>query len=60
MWLQRVLFNVRYRLLSQQSRPSTEARPSETAVPQTEERRAQVIVNQIMDLDERCEKLQAR
>ena len=60
MWLQRVLFNVRHRLLSLRSDLSTEPRHCNPPLPKTEDRRAQVIHNRIVDLDRRCAQLHAK
>lgn len=60
MWLQRVIFNVRHRLLSQGAIWSSDAHPSKTPPKKTEEKRAQVILDRLLDLDERCANLKSR
>jgi hypothetical protein len=60
MWLQRVLFNIRHRLLSQKTGSTTVRSLSGTVAPKAEEQRAKVIHNRIADLDEQCAKLQIR
>lgn len=60
MWLQRIMFNLKFRLLHQSR--DTDYAPAQTPVslPPVEATRAQIIQNRLLDLDERLEHLQSR
>ncbi len=59
MWLQRVLFNVKTRLLGQMDDVTPGDRIARSEPPDRRTRRVQTIQNRLVDLDERARRLRA-
>ncbi len=60
MWLNRVLFNIKTRLLNQKSDEGALNTPPGTSAADDAERRAQLIQNRLVDLDRRLAQIQSR
>lgn len=58
MWLHRVLFNVKTRLLNQKSEEEHQSRPPMSWIPSDAENKARIVQTRIDDLDERMAHLQ--
>jgi hypothetical protein len=60
MWLNRVLFNVKTRLLNQKSDEGTPSRPSGSWIVGDADKRAQLIQNRLVDLDRKLARIQSK
>ena len=60
MWLNRVWFNVKNRLLNQKSEEETQSRRPSTWIPKAADEQARLIQTRLIDLDQRLDRLQAR
>ena len=60
MWFQRVMFNLKTRLLNRQDKTPTEHQWAPTSLDNLDDQRAQVIQNRLQDLDRRVAELQSR